>query len=113
MAWPYVHTFGIIAVANRLATASATFVTLSTWTVTLARVGYLNRIWFTVDVIADARFQLTIGGVQQFTDLQIAEAVELTWFDDPTLMGGLAVLLEVRTAGAAIVAHGRISGSER
>ena len=65
------------------------------------------------DDFAVTRFQLTINGVQQFTERIIQAGLSLPWRINRLPAAGI-VLLEARSDGSvAIVVDGSITGTER
>lgn len=86
-----------------------TYQTLASWTIAAGNYGYLREISFTADSLA--RYQLTIGGVQLFTDLQLISPLSLP-FPPNKYTAGTVILLEVKSAGGAIEVNGFITGKE-
>lgn len=83
--------------------------TLVSWVVTAGYYGVLNEIAFTSDT--NARFRLTIAGVEQFADLKVVAPPS---FPLPAnkLAAASTILLEVKSTGPAIEVNGDITGKE-
>ncbi len=101
------------AITGRLATSAAAFAPVATWTITAGFEGDLHEVSMITDDFAVTRFQLTINGVQQFTERIIQAGLSLPWRINRLPAAGI-VLLEARSDGSvAIVVDGSITGTER
>uniref|UniRef100_A0A6H1ZSF3 Uncharacterized protein n=1 Tax=viral metagenome TaxID=1070528 RepID=A0A6H1ZSF3_9ZZZZ len=96
----------------RLATSSTSYGTVVSWTVTAAKIGVLRFVEMESDNYSKTRFQLTITGIVQFTDIQIESSLTLEW-PDVKLAAAAVVLLEAKSSdGTAINVDGDILGKE-
>lgn len=96
----------------RLSTSSTSYGTVTSWTVTTGKVGVLRLIEMESDNYAKTLFQLTIGGVQKFTNIQIGSSLSLE-LPDVHLEAATVVLLEAKSSdGTAINVDGDITGKE-
>lgn len=83
----------IAATEGKQTTTSTAYITLATWTVSTNRSGILRTIEMAASKYGDAQFQLTIGGTQIFTDLELPTALTL-YLADTRLAEATEVLLE-------------------
>uniref|UniRef100_A0A6M3XSF4 Uncharacterized protein n=1 Tax=viral metagenome TaxID=1070528 RepID=A0A6M3XSF4_9ZZZZ len=97
---------------DRLSTSSTSYGTVVSWTVTTDKIGVLHCIEMESDNYDKTRFQLTIAGVVQFTDIQIGASLSLE-YPDVKIAAGSEVLLEAKSSdGTAINVDGDILGKE-
>lgn len=102
----------VITRLDRLTTSSTGYDTVVSWTVTAATSGILRHVEMESDDYEHTRFQLTIAGVQQFTDIQIEQSLSLEW-PDVKLAAGDVVLLEAASSdGTEVNVDGDITGKE-
>ena len=97
---------------DKVSTSSTTYVTLLTYTVP----GSTSTVLYGVELFATpfnkARFQLTIGGVVQWTDKEIPTSLNVH-FSDARLAATSIVLLEVKSSdGTSIDTWGALEGKE-
>lgn len=97
---------------DHVTTTSTSYQTVASWTVTSTRTGKLVDISMLSTNYSKTKWQLTIGGVVQFTGLVIDGALTKT-YNDLSLAGGAVVLLEAASSdGSSITADGSITGKE-
>ena len=97
---------------DRLSTSSTSYGTVVSWTVTADKVGVLHCVEMESDNYDKTRFQFTIAGEVQFTDIQIEASLSLE-YPDVKLAAGSEVLLEAKSSdGTAINVDGDILGKE-
>jgi len=97
---------------DRLSTSSTSYGTVVSWTVTTDKIGVLHCVEMESDNYVKTRFQLTIAGVVQFTDIQIEASLSLE-YPDVKIAAGSEVLLEAKSSdGTAINVDGDILGKE-
>lgn len=105
------HEFAVTKLA-RLTTSSTDYGTVVSWTVTAARVGILQFVEMESDDYELTRFQLTIGGVVQFTDIELGASLTLEW-PLVRLAAEAVVLLEAKSSdGTEVKVDGDILGKE-
>jgi len=105
------HETAIIEL-DRLVTDDMEYDTVVSWTVTAARIGVLRFVEFETDDYDLTRFQLTIAGVVQFTDIQVEQTLTLE-LPDVKLAAGAVVLLEAKSSdGTEVTVDGDIIGKE-
>lgn len=96
----------------RLTTDSMSYGTVVSWTVTADTIGVLHQVEMMSNNYAKTRFQLTIAGVQQFTGIQLAISLTLS-YPDVKLAAGDVVLLEAASSDTTEVkVDGDITGKE-
>lgn len=101
-------------VLARLSTSSTSYGTVVSKTITAGKLGILKLVTMYTDTPGKTQFQLTIGGVQQFTNQAIQTSLAIPFPDDSRVEAAAVILLEAKsTDGTAIVVDGAISGSER
>lgn len=101
-----------IARTGSLTATATTYATVATWTVGSNRSGNLREVSLDTDNFAKTNWQLTIGGVQQFTAQVFRSPLTLP-FPENLLPAAAVVLLEAAsTDGTSVTAKGSISGGE-
>lgn len=96
-----------VTVPGYYAGSDITYQELAKWDIPVGYYGVLHEVSFTADSLALYRF--TIGGTQQFTDLQLTMPLTLP-LPANKLNGNQSLILEVRSAGGAIAVNGSITG---
>lgn len=86
--------------------SDATYQILAKWDIPVGYYGVLQEISFTADSLA--RYRLTFGGDEQFTDLVLTTPISLP-LPANKLTGGQSIILEVKSAGGAIEVNGAIT----
>ncbi len=105
--------FTPISETGRLVTASDTYATVASWTITAGAVGVLREVSFVTDQLTLTQFRLTIQGVVKWTD-RIFQAALTIPFPDTPLLAAQIVLLEAHSDGITTATiDGSISGEER
>lgn len=109
------NTVAVIAKKGRVTTVLQTYQTVVTYTVdSAAQGGYLREIGFVTTDPVRTQFQLTIGGVVQFTDESFLTSWAIPFPENSRLAANAVVLLEAQsTDGTEITVDGVISGHER
>lgn len=87
--------------------SDATYQELAKWDIPVGHYGVLHEISFTADSLA--RYRLTFGGDEQFTDLILTTPISLP-LPANKLTGDQSIILEVKSAGGAIEVNGSITG---
>jgi len=97
---------------DRLTTSSTDYDTVVSWTVDDDKVGILLHVELWCSNYAKTRWQLTIAGVVQFTDIEIGTTLSLEW-PNVRLAAGDEVLLEAKSSDTTEVnVDGDITGKE-
>jgi hypothetical protein len=89
--------------------SDTTYQTLVSWTVSAGYYGVLQEI--AVTATANARYRVTISGVEQFADKKIVSSVGLP-VPANKITAGATVLVEVKSASGSIEVNGTITGKE-
>ena len=97
---------------GKVTTTSSSYQTLASWTVTAARNGVLYGVELYAVPYATALFQLTIGGVVQWTGIEFPTGLNMI-FSEARLVAGTVVLVEGKSSDASSVdLWGHIEGKE-
>ena len=103
-----------IPFAGRLSTASSTYATVISWTISAGVEGDLREIALIADILASTEWRITIAGTQRINDQVFQAAVSLPFLSN-RLAAASVVLIEARSPDnvTAIVADATITGVER
>lgn len=102
----------IVETEGKVTDSSQNYQTLATWTVSAGKAGILRTMELASDNYPKALFQLTIGGVQKFTDLELPSAWT-GFMAESRLAAGTVVLLEGKSSdGTSVDLWGMIEGKE-
>ncbi len=97
---------------GKVTTTSSSYQTLASWTVAAAKNGILYGVELYAVPFATALFQLTIGGVVQWTGIEFPTGLNMI-FSEARLAAGTVVLLEGKSSDATSVSlWGHIEGKE-
>ncbi len=89
-----------------------TYQTLATWTVSADANGILYGAEFHSDTFDKTHFQLTIGGVQKWTNIELPTSMAV-FFGEARLPAATVVLLEGKSSdGTEVKMWGHIEGKE-
>ena len=98
--------------SGKVTNTSQVYQTLASWTVTAARNGILYGIELYSSAFSKTLFQLTIGGVVRWTDIEWPTAFT-DFFSDARLAAATVVLLEGKSSdGTSVDMWGHIEGKE-
>jgi hypothetical protein len=101
-----------IKTEGKITNTDQTYQTLATWTVTADKAGILYGIELYSSSFSKTRFRLTIGGVEQYTDVEWPTAVN-HFFAEARLPAETVVLLEGKSSdGTSVDMWGIIEGKE-
>ena len=101
-----------IARVGSLTTVAATYGTVATWTVATGRSGRLTEISLDSNNLAKTNWQLTIGGVQQFTAFNPRSPLSIPFRDNQLPPGAIALLEAASTDATSVVTYGSIAAQE-
>lgn len=108
---PYLCGRAISRVGSLTATA-LTYATVATWTVTSGRSGRLAEISLDSTNFSKTNWQLTIGGVQQWTAFNPRSSLAIPFRDNQLPPDAIVLLEAASTDGTSITAYGSIAGQE-
>lgn len=102
----------ISATEGKVTDDSQDYVTLATWTVSTGKSGVLFGIEMDSDNFAKTYFQLTIGGTEKWTDVELQRPLNIH-FAEARLAEAAVVLLEGKSNdGTEVNMWGHIEGKE-
>ena len=107
-------TIALIVRKGRVTTVLTSYQTVVTYTVDAAAQGFIREIGLVTTDPIRTQFQLTIGGVVQFTDESFLTSWAIPFPENSRLDSNAVVLLEAQSSdGTEITVDGVISGHER
>ncbi len=107
-------TIALIVRKGRVTTVLLTYQTVVSYTVDAGAQGFLREIGLVTTDPARTQFQLTIGGVVQFTDESFLTSWAIPFPENSRLASSAVVLLEAQsTDRTQLTVDGVISGHER
>ena len=101
-----------ISRVGSLTTTATTYGTVATWTVAAGRSGKLFDISLDTDNFAKTNWQLTIGGVQQFTAFNPRSSLSIPIRETQLPPGAVVLLESASTDATSVVTYGAIAGAE-
>jgi len=102
----------IVETEGKISDSSESYQTLASWTVTAAKVGVLRSIEIGASDYSLCQFQLTIGGVAKFTDLDLPDALTLLLADTKLAAATVVLVQGKSTTGTEVDMWGMIEGKE-
>ncbi len=97
---------------GKVTNSDQSYQNLATWTVPASTNGILYGAEFTSESFAHTHFRLTIGGTEQWADVELPTGLSI-FFSDARLPAATVVLLEGKSSdGVTVAMWGHIEGKE-